>query len=133
MILLFFGGRRKQAAKKYDFDERCMNSSSFFTIVHLSDFHYDFEYAEGSSSDCIEEMCCRNTSTVSGKFHLKCSLIIHQPRPLNFKYYVFYFLMMPTQPTAKREFNSQSRLLGRFSCLRFAWILNRKYLLTSGY
>lgn len=44
-----------------------MNSSSFFTIAHLSDFHYDPHYAAGSSSDCIDFICCRNTSIVSSK------------------------------------------------------------------
>ncbi|KAG4074682.1 hypothetical protein HA402_004553 [Bradysia odoriphaga] len=32
------------------------------TIVHLTDFHYDSLYSEGSSSICTDEICCRNTS-----------------------------------------------------------------------
>lgn len=34
-------------------------------IGHLSDFHYDRYYAPGSSSNCQDFICCRNTSIVS--------------------------------------------------------------------
>lgn len=34
-------------------------------IGHLSDFHYDRYYAPGSSSNCVDFICCRNTSRVS--------------------------------------------------------------------
>lgn len=35
------------------------------TIVHLTDFHYDALYSEGSSSICTDEICCRNASSVT--------------------------------------------------------------------
>lgn len=53
-----------------------MNSSWFLNIAHLSDFHYDPHYAPGSSSDCKEFICCRNSSQVSGNLSENyCSII----------------------------------------------------------
>lgn len=54
-----------KSPKMYNFNEKSFNSSTLMTIAHLSDFHYDPYYANGSSSDCIENICCRNTSIVS--------------------------------------------------------------------
>ncbi|XP_031616396.1 sphingomyelin phosphodiesterase-like [Contarinia nasturtii] len=48
--------------KQYQFGEKATNSSSFLTIAHLSDFHFDPYYSAGSSSNCIDFLCCRNTS-----------------------------------------------------------------------
>lgn len=41
------------------------------TIAHLTDFHYDPLYAEGSSSVCKDFVCCRNSSVVSYVHTLK--------------------------------------------------------------
>lgn len=54
-----------KAPKEYNFDEKTLNSAAMVTILHLSDFRYDPYYAPGSSSQCMESACCRNTSTVS--------------------------------------------------------------------
>ncbi|KAL1505786.1 hypothetical protein ABEB36_005267 [Hypothenemus hampei] len=34
-----------------------------FKILHLSDTHYDLDYAEGSVANCQEPLCCRGYST----------------------------------------------------------------------
>lgn len=49
-----------QNAKEHHIDDTLSN----LTIVQLSDFHYDPYYAEGSSSQCTDDICCRNTSQV---------------------------------------------------------------------
>lgn len=54
--------------KVYDFDEKSFDSSELITILQLNDMHYDPYYEPGSSSDCIELLCCRNTSIVSFRF-----------------------------------------------------------------
>lgn len=59
--------RYSQAPKEYNFDESAVNSSGMITILHLTDFRYDPQYAPGSSSTCMESACCRNSSTVSAQ------------------------------------------------------------------
>ena len=33
-----------------------------YTFLHISDFHFDSKYAEGSDSKCTVSVCCRNNS-----------------------------------------------------------------------
>lgn len=113
-----------QTPKKYYFDKRAMNWSSFLTIVHFSDFHYNPYYAPGSSSDCMEEICCRNSSVV-------CILNFYR-----FLFEWFFKLLIEfwinDLMIAQTKFYTTHRLLGRLSRLRYTWILNRKYMLSRG-
>lgn len=82
----------------YNFDEKTLNSSKLITILQLSDFHYDPYYEPGSSSRCIESICCRNSSGVS--------LNILYQRTSN------QLNQTVSQIIAKTEFNAKSRILG---------------------
>lgn len=39
-------------------------SSDVIVIAHLTDFHYDAHYEDGSSAECTDFVCCRNISLV---------------------------------------------------------------------
>lgn len=56
-----------QESKEYNFE----NSSNNITIAQLTDFHYDAHYAEGSSGECTDFVCCRNISTVSNPIEME--------------------------------------------------------------
>lgn len=88
-----------------------MNSSSFFTIVQLSDFHYDLEYAAGSSSNCIEDCCCRNTSIVSWENSFKT--IVNYLHP-TFQYFEIFILMVLNNRQPKENSTAKAGYWGDY-------------------
>lgn len=36
-------------------------------VLHLSDFHYDPLYMEGSNANCVEPLCCRKQNGITNK------------------------------------------------------------------
>lgn len=89
----------KQKSKEYNFE----HSSNNITIAHLTDFHYDAFYAEGSSDECTDFVCCRNISKVKAPLPFACgSLVRSILRFSNKLQNVFCFIRQPKEnATAK--------------------------------
>lgn len=45
-------------------------------VLHITDLHFDPEYAPGSEANCSSELCCHKQSELNGNFYINTKFVV---------------------------------------------------------